>query len=374
MEIRVARQSLYQALSKIIGVVDHRQILPVLNHVKMVLSGDRMTLITTDSEMMLKSEVSLVNPVETACAFTLPAKKLFDICRSLPDSVEVKIRFESDWAVLQAEKSRFTLSMLSAADFPEIELGTALAVLALDKLSALCPLLQRTQFSMANQDVRHFLNGMRIEIGRGFIKTVAMDGHRLAINALSHEGAQTDSVVYCIVPRKAVTESLKLLSHSQLSDLPIEITISERHLQLKFSQFELITQLIESEYPNYLKLIPQEGQHQMRFNVQVFKEALQRTAILANENFRTVSLQIHNNALCIVTNNAQHEEANVRIPVEYTGEEVDVWFNINYLLDVCQVLRTEMAIMHLSPNEAGVLIEEVEGGKHDIFVIMPVKK
>lgn len=374
MEVVLHRQDLYDALNKVVSVVDHRQVLPVLNHVKLMVCERCMTLIATDSEMMLKSDAPLISHVEKTHAFTLPARKLFDICRALPESVQVHMRIEQDWVVICAEDSHFTLSTLPVAAFPNIVLGSQLAVLQLEKLSALYPLFQRTQWAMAHQDVRHFLNGMRIEIGQGFIKAVAMDGHRLAINALAHDGANLRELVHCIVPRKAIMESLKLLSQSQLADLPVSIVISQRHLQIKSSQFELVTHLIESEYPNYLKLIPQEGKANMQFDVLLFKNALQRTAILANENFRTVSLQIQNNVMCIVASNAHHEEAKVQIAVEYRGPDVDIWFNISYLLDVLNVMKSDKAIMHLSGHEAGVLIEEVGSGKHDIFVIMPVKQ
>lgn len=368
MEFSIQREKLLKPLKAVVGVLEQRQILQILSHVLICLKEQSLSITASDSEIELSGEIMLDQSVAKPIASTLPGRKLMDICRALPENAILQIQLKENQAIICSGNSRFTLSTLPANSFPKITLAARHNEFLISQKD-LHFLINRTQFAMAQQDVRYFLNGMLLEVNEGLIRTVATDGHRLALNTVTAP-VINNTIIQAIIPRKSITELNRLLDNS--SELDLCIFVSSNHIQIKANHFTLISNLIDGRYPEYTKIIPKDGKQHICFDCNHFKQALARVAILANEAFRSVRLQLRKGFARIVANNPEQEIAEEQIALDYQGEDVDIGFNINYLIDVLNTIGSGTVRLTFSSPSKSVLIEEEGGNGNSLFVIMPI--
>ena len=233
---------------------------------------------------------------------------------------------------------------------------------------ALKRLLDRTAFAMAQQDVRYLLNGMLIEMGGDYVKTVATDGHRLAMSKLQMPGASVDSR-QVIVPRKGVLELQRLLHEV---DGDIGIAIGSSYLMAESTDFTLTTKLVDGRFPDYDRVIPKNGDKLILADKLELRQALNRTAILSNEKFRGIRVNLSSGALQLSANNPEQEEAEETVSVDYQGDDLEVGFNVGYVLDVLGVIESDSVKMTLHDANSSALLED-PNVEDSIYVVMPMK-
>ena len=369
MKFSIARDALIKPLNLVAGVVERRQTLPILSNVLLALEDKTLSLTGTDLE------VELIGRVELEAAgvdgeVTVPARKLVDICKSLPEGSTIEFSLEGGKATVKAGRSRFTLSTLPAADFPAVEGGAGSVALSLDQ-SLVKQLIDGTAFAMAQQDVRYYLNGLYLEILGGRLRVVATDGHRLALATGPALVEAADTGV--IIPRKGVLELSRLLDGS----VPLELAIGTNHIRATNEQFTFTSKLVDGKFPDYERVIPKNADKSVIGERGELKQAFTRTAILSNEKYRGVRLKLSENSLDITANNPEQEQAEEAVGVQYTGTELEIGFNVSYLLDVLSVLEQPQVRLSLSDEASSALLENAEppseGEPERLYVVMPMR-
>lgn len=365
MQFTVSREALLKPLQLVAGVVERRQTLPVLSNILINLSGNQLSLTGTDLEVEMVARVTLEQPGEDG-ELTVPARKLVDICRSLPDDAELKFAMEEQRVILRSGRSRFTLSTLPATDFPNVEQGSGELQFTCEQQD-IKRLIDRTSFAMAQQDVRYYLNGMLWEVKQGQVRAVATDGHRLAMctRPVSVASAETRQA---ILPRKGVLELSRLLD----GDGQVAVILGATHIRVSTDSYTFTSKLVDGKFPDYDRVLPRGGNKEMFGSRTELRQAFGRTAILSNEKYRGVRLLLTNGLLTIVANNPEQEEAEEQVVVDYTGDSLEIGFNVSYLQDVCTVLSSENIKMTLSDSNSSALLEEPESGD-SLYVVMPMR-
>ena len=366
MKFVLSREALLQPLTQVSGVIERRQTLPVLANVLLQAEDNRVSCTGTDMEVELKADTEAT--VQEAGKITVPARKLVDICRALPDGAEIRFADEEGRAQLTSGKSRFTLSTLAAEEFPESEQAEALNEFELEE-GALRRVLEQTAFAMANHDVRYYLNGLLLELADGRVRTVATDGHRLALADLESEIEVGEEAQQVIVPRKGIMEILRLLDKGADT---VRLGVGKNHLRLARDGLVATTKLIDGRFPDYEAVIPVGAQERIQLDRDTFKSALQRAAILSNEKYRGVRLDLHKGSMQIVAHNPQQEEAQEEIEARHEIESLTVGFNVTYLMDALDAIEGEEVMLSLRDANSSCLIQAA-GDDSNRHVVMPLK-
>lgn len=366
MDIQVLREALLKPLQAISGVVEKKQTLPILSNVLLSIKDGNLLLTGTDLEIELIGFVHLES-MKADGATTVSARKLFDICRTLPEGALLSLTLEKNNLVVRASESCFKLNTLPAQDFPSLEEGDYPVQLRL-KQAALKNMLTKTSFAMGQQDVRHYLNGAFLDIGQKTIKCVAADGHRLAMSSILDEDLG-DVQAKVILPRKSVLELIRLLTTD--SEAEASVYLGENRFRAVTPEFIFTTKLINAQYPDYSRLIP-KGSLVATGDRELIKHALTRASILSNEKFRGVRFQIESTKLKITANNSDQEHAEEAVPLDYDGNSIEIGFNVAYLLDVVTTITTKTIRCIFTDASNGVLIEPSDGDD-SLYVVMPMR-
>ncbi|MDN6298111.1 MAG: DNA polymerase III subunit beta [Halomonas sp.] len=366
MKFSISREALLRPLTLVAGVVERRQTLPVLSNVLIEVDGDQVALTGTDLEVELIGR-TVASAVEQQGAATVPARKLMDICKSLPEQSDIQLSVEEGRAVLRSGRSRFTLSTLPVAEFPNIEETDGSQELSIPR-GTLKHLIETTAFAMAQQDVRYYLNGMLLEMQSHLLRAVATDGHRLAMCSRELE-VNVAEPQKLIVPRKGILELSRLLDDS---DEPVSLTLGATHVRAHTGDFTFTSKLIDGKFPDYERVVPRGGDKVMLAERAELRQVLSRTAILSNEKYRGVRLYLEPGNLKVMANNPEQEEAEESVAVEYDGPAMEMGFNVGYLIDVMGVLNEDRVQMTLADPNSSALLEE-PGGGDALYVVMPMR-
>lgn len=368
MKFLLERETLLEPLQVAMGVVEKKHTLPILSHVLLCTQGNKLSVTGTDLEIEIVGQSHAPNTSGDYQA-TLPGRKLIDICKALPELAHIEMSQEKDRVVIKSGRSRFTLAALPAEDFPNISDHQALLSFQIPQ-QELLSLFHHTHFAIAQQDVRYFLNGLLLETRSGMLRAVATDGHRLALSEIPAP-IDKDHKLQIILPRKGVVELMRLLS---VTESPVEISVGHNHARLVTEDFIFTSKLIEGRFPEYERVIPKSGDKVLSLDRDELKRALQRTAILCNEKFRSVRFELTENLLHIQANNPEHEVAEEELQVAYQQGDLSIAFNVNYLLDVLNTVPPGNVRLTLSDGNSSVLIEG-EGTIHAqaLYVIMPMR-
>ncbi|WGL65168.1 DNA polymerase III subunit beta [Pseudomonas sp. CW003PS] len=366
MHFTIQREALLKPLQLVAGVVERRQTLPVLSNVLLVVEGQQLSLTGTDLEVELVGRVTLEDAAEPG-EITVPARKLMDICKSLPSDALIDIRVDDQKLLVKAGRSRFTLSTLPANDFPTVEEGPGSLIFNLPQ-AKLRRLVERTSFAMAQQDVRYYLNGMLLEVQSGLLRAVATDGHRLAMCSMEAT-IQQEGKHQVIVPRKGILELARLLTEQ---DAEVSIVLGQHHIRANTGEFTFTSKLVDGKFPDYERVLPRGGDKLVLADRQGLREAFSRTAILSNEKYRGIRLTLAAGLLKIQANNPEQEEAEEEIVVDYNGGGLEIGFNVSYLLDVLGVMSTEQVRLILSDSNSSALLQEADNDD-SAYVVMPMR-
>ena len=365
MRFSVQREVLLKPLSQVVGVVERRQTLPVLANLLVSVSAEGVSFTGTDLEveMVARMAADLLDPGE----ITIPARKLFDICRALPDGIKIDFKQNGERVTMSAGRSRYTLSTLPAAEFPQVDNIDLLERVTLPE-ATLKELIDRTAFAMAHQDVRYYLNGTLLDLREQALRCVATDGHRLA---LCETGIELNAKARrrIIIPRKGVLELQRLLD---AGDGTVEIEFGRNHLRVRRSDFVFTTKLIDGRFPDYEAVIPIGADKILTVAREDLRAALQRASILSNEKYRGVKMELAPGRLHIVAHNPEQEEAVEELEVATHVDGLAVGFNVNYLLDALSALRGTEVMLCLRDGNSSCLIRDADN-ERSRHVIMPLR-
>ena len=381
MRLKIAKESLLNVLSHVVGAVERRHTLNILSNLKIQVTAQVLTVTGSDLEVELVASMPLN---EGACLqageTTVPARKLIDICKSLPSAALVDLQITEDQrCILKSGNSRFVLGTLPAEDYPLLSTENSQGTQVTVTQRELKRLFEKTAFAMAVQDVRFYLTGTLLEIDANQLRAVTTDGHRLA---LCETAAQSTAAqpIQAIVPRKAVGELQRLLSVEdvQLSLLigrellNVTITVANRDKEQGDTTVRFTTKLIDGKFPDYRRVIPRGGDKHVIIAHDVFKQSLQRVAILSNEKLRGVFLNFNADSLQLRANNPEQDEAIEDLAIQYADAPMEMSFNAQYLLEVLGVLDGDDVSMSMTEANQSVLVQD-PAHTDQTYVVMPMR-
>ena len=365
MKFSVQREALLRPLIQVAGVVERRQTLPVLSNLLVNATANEVRFTGTDLEVELTGTVEVA--VDQPGEMTVPARKLLDICKALPDGTRIDVEIGAEKATIKAGRSRFTLATLPANEFPvieDVEVGDS----AIIRQGDLKTIIEGTSFAMANQDVRYYLNGLLLELHDGMVRCVATDGHRLAIRDVPADLSVAETR-QMIIPRKGVMELMRLLDDE---DADLTLQFGRSHVRVALANGTFTSKLIDGKFPDYESVVPMGADLVVNADRNVLREALQRAAILSNEKYRGVRLELQPTEMRIVAHNPEQEEAVEVVEVETDIDQLAVGFNVNYMLEALGSLDGEMVSLCFKDANSSCLAKapDSESSRH---VIMPLR-
>jgi len=369
--IQTNRDALLKPLQSVIGIVERRHTIPILSNILIEKTGENLSIIATDLEIQITA-TSICQDEVPDFSITTSAKKLQDICRAFPESSQISLEKDDSRLQIKVGKSQFNLQTLPSNDFPKLVPSGENRYCLKTTQKTLKYLLNLVQYAMAQQDIRYYLNGLLLVVESKLLRVVATDGHRLgmACSPLENiEDTEERSPQEVILPRKTVIELIKLLSDK---DEEVTIEISQNQTRFSFANIILVSKIVEGRFPDYNRVIPADYQNHIQIDRILFLQSLQRASILSNEKFRGVRLVLTQNSLRTICNNSEQEEAQEEIEVSYTGEPLDIGFNVNYLLDVLTNLNNNSITLSFGDaNSSGLFT--IPGNEYFKYVVMPMR-
>ena len=364
MKFSLSREALLKPLQLVVGVVERRQTLPILSNVLLSLEGTKLSLTGTDLEVEIVGSTE-VGVAAEAGEVTVSARKFLDICRSLPEDAQVDFSSSDGKAMLKSGRSKFTLATLPANEFPSVDEGEKSIGFAV-RASMLKGLIEATSFAMAQQDVRYYLNGMLWELSTNKLRAVATDGHRMALCDGVCE-VEVQETITAILPRKGIMELSRLLGEEE-----VQVSMGSNHIRINGADYCFTSKLVDGAYPDYDRVLPKGGDKLVTGDRAELKQAFGRTAILSNEKYRGVRILLSDGAIKMVANNPEQEEAEEEVTVNYVGDDLEIGFNVSYLLDVLNVLKGADIRFTLSDSNSSALVEDAGEGSA-VYVVMPMR-
>lgn len=366
MQFSTQRSDLLSALQNVIGVVERKQTMPILSSVLVDARDGYLVITATDLELELITFCTAV--VAAPGSVAIPARKLFDICRGLQNDSEISVDIDEGRVRVRSGHARFMLSHMPSSDWPSIDDFESGARFEIQE-GTLKRLLDKTEFAMAHQDVRYYLNGMLFVLHPDRIRCVATDGHRLALSEAEAQ-LSLEQAEQAIVPRKAIIEMAKLLDSG--SETAVALQLSKNHMRIELPGLKFTTKLIDGRFPDYERVIPADNDKRLTANRDAIRQALSRAAILSNEKIGGVRLSLDDGQLRIQSQNVDREEAEDQLAVDYQDGEIVIGFNVHYLLDALTAMDSDEITLDLSNENSSGLLKEKDSDKSR-FVVMPMR-
>jgi len=366
MNIKINRDTLLKPLSSVSSIVERRHTLPILSNLLLVVKQNKIALTATDLEMQISLSVDTARSEEVST--TVSAKKLLDICRSLPENSEISLTTQDNRIQVKAGKSRFNLQTLPAADYPLMTKAAGNTTTAITiSQNTLKQLFKQVEFAMAQQDIRYYLNGLLFEVIANRVNVVGTDGHRLSFTSTKLN--QNYEKQELILPRKTVIELIKLLDDSD-EDVVIEITTGQ--VNFTFNDIQLISKVIDGKFPDYTRVIPVGHQNSFTVDRMTILLAMQRASILSNEKYRGIRMVLAKNSLRLISTNSEQEEAEEELELNYTGSGLDVGFNVTYMIDVLNNVSSENIVFSFADANSSCLVTVPDDNDYK-YVVMPMR-
>lgn len=370
MQLRIERNTLVTLLQKVVGVVDRKQTLPILGNVLIQSGAGRLRVTATDLEVELIAEAPL-DSSDTSQSITVPGRKFFDICRSLPEGQVIDLTFKDERLQVNCGKARFALATLPAAGFPNFDSAVLLdqaTEVSIDS-HLLRAALDKSMFAMASQDVRFYLNGLLLDVGGQALRAIASDGHRLAWCEQTHGVEVNGAARNAILPRKGVAELYRLLA-----DAPerIELTVGSNALRARLDNSVFSVKLVDAKYPDYRRVIPSDLGRVIYADKEALKQAVARVAVVCQEKLKGVRFVFETNSLTVSANGTDQEEATDTLDVEYTDAPFETAYNGSYILDALGHCQSERVSISVADSSTACIIE----GNEDVgsrFIVMPLR-
>lgn len=364
--LKATQEQFIASLQCVAGIVERRHTLPILANVMLQKTGDELQLTTSDLEIQIRTHASLGGDKGTFST-TVGARKLMDILKSMPSDQTITLESNQSKLILKSGKSRFTLQSLPADDFPLVQESSSYGPIFSIPQKTLKALLQQVSFSMAVHDIRYYLNGILFVAEGKQLNLVATDGHRLAYTSATLESDVPKQEV--ILPRKTVLELLRLLNDK---DGNISMQFASNQAKFSFDGNDFVTKLVEGKFPDYNRVIPKSHKNSITLGKTALLTILQRIAILTTDKFKGVRINLDSGVLRVASSNAEQEEAIDEIEVDYSGDSIEIGFNVTYLIDVLVNMNEEMVRMDLADSNSSVLVT-IPDNAYFKYVVMPMR-
>jgi DNA polymerase III subunit beta len=364
--VKTNRDTLLRPLQIVSGIVERRHTLPILANILIRKDGEKVSFLSTDIEVQITTNAAIGSGSEVT-ATTVAARKLLDILRTLPDTGDVTMTLANKRMTVQSGKSRFALQTLAAEEFPTVAQAEHFNAKLTLPQKTLKHLFNMVHFSMAQQDIRYYLNGLLLVVEGNSVIAVATDGHRLAFCQVATEQDLPRQEV--IIPRKTILELQRLLEDT---DQPVELEIANNQIKLSFADIELISKLVEGKFPDYTRVVPKGYKNNFTLSRDALLRSLQRAAIMTSDKFKGVRCIISPGSMKISSTNADQEEAVEELEIDYGGDSVDIGFNVTYLLDVLNNLKCDQVNIALGDANSSALISIPENPDFK-YVVMPMR-
>ena len=366
MELVVRKNDLLRELQLVQGIVERKNTIPILANVLIEAKGDEVRMLATDLEVALRSKCNA--SVAKGGSLTLPAKKLYEVVKALPET-DVRIQEDKNGVKVAADRFDSRMQTLPREDFPTLPdvSGKAKATLPRD---AVRQMVGKTQFAITGEDTRYFLNGAKFVLKPDSLTLVATDGHRLALVDVKHAVGVTQDVGV-ILPKKTLLELGKLLSEGE-GDITFES--GENHLFFEVGGRVLISRMIDGQFPAYERVIPKGNDKLIEFDRERLTSAVKRVALLSNERSRAVKFEIDKGKVEVTSSSSEFGEAREQIAVDYTGSAMAISFNAQYVLDFLNVVETDIVSLSLKDEVSQAVMKPVGAEGYDYtYVIMPMR-
>jgi len=367
MKFTTEKNEIVDALQMGASIAERRQTIPILANLRIVAKEGKIEITATDLEIQIKTLTEVKKVVEEG-EITVSARKMSELCRSLPDKEALEFDLNNGKLTVSSKNFHADFATISALDFPELEIKEETNSLSISS-SALQRLLNKTAFCMASQDVRYYLNGLLVEYKGGEVNAVATDGHRLALATSPIDKTSPIDGQRQILPRKAVLELSKILRQENED---IKITFGNSSLSIQDKNLDFSTKLIDGKFPDYEKVLPSGDPNSLEVSKESLQSALSRASVLSNEKYRGVRFALDKNTLKLTANNPEKESAEELLDVNYNGNPMEIGFNIGYLLDVLGTIETDNVELNFYGEESSCLIRE-PGNQAEVYVIMPMR-
>jgi DNA polymerase-3 subunit beta len=365
MQIKINRDILLKPLTNVTGIVERRHTLPILSNLLLVAKNNNVQLTATDLEMQIS--LNFESKFNGELSTTISAKKLLDICRSLPEGIDIDMVSSESRITVKAGKSRFNLQTLPAADYPVMTKVASEGISIKISQQEFKKLLKQVEFAMAQQDIRYYLNGLLLEVNGNQLNLVGTDGHRLSFTSTSLN--QTFDKSDVILPRKTIIELIKLLDDSEDE---VTIEMSPGQVNFNFNEVRLISKVIDGKFPDYHRVIPTGHQNTFTVNRLEILTAMQRASILSNEKYRGIRMVLSDSNLKLISTNTEQEEAEEELEVDYKKDALDIGFNVTYLIDVLNNTQQEKVNFAFADANSSCLITVPDDNQYK-YVVMPIK-
>lgn len=367
MQFDVTKQVLLKAISNVNGAVEKKNTIPVLQNIKIEASDEKVTLSATDMDILVNS--SFTAGMKNGGTTTVPAQMFFDIVRKIPDGTNIVISQEgANILHIQYGKSKFNLPCIDAGEFPSLsegELGEEIEVEA----SKLSQMIDKTRFAISSDETRYYLNGLFLQAfdnnGKFELRTVATDGHRMALSFL--ENVKINNAFGVILPKKSVAEIKRIIGDLQV----VKISVSRVKIKIATEHTTIISKLIDGEYPNYDKVLPKENNQVAVVNKREFLDAVDRVSTVATDKNRLLKMVVENGKLNLQVNTNDGSFAYEELEINYSGDKIEAGLNSRFLMDILSQVDKEEVILKFKDNFSPVLIEAKD--LNSTFVLMPVR-
>ena len=365
MDFYILKEEIVKSLNLTLGVVEKRQTLPILSNVLIEVDESSLKLTATDLESEI-STTSTISNFKSGGKTTAPARKLSDLCRLLPDMAEIHFFLDGDNLKIESGSGKYNLSTLPSDDFPVFEFEDSQGQINISSEN-LKTIIMKTSFAMGNQDWRHYLNGLFISIDDKNITSVATDAHRLALASSTLNEASMETTDG-IVPRKSINEIGKLVGDNSENVL---IKISQSSILVEAAGTKFVSKLIEGKFPDYEQVIPTGESSLLVIDRKNFSDSLSRVSVLSSEKYKGVRIITKKNSLNISANNPEKEQGEEVVACEYSGEEIDIAFNVNYLQEILSTIDSEKIEINFFGSEKSCLITD-PNSENLKYVVMPL--
>lgn len=367
MKFKINRDTLLNAMQSICGVVERKPVMEAYANVFLRVARDKVTLITSDGDVELSTQIHQDFPEEKE--LLTGARKLLDICRTLPEDSMLDVDAGDSEVRIRSARSQFKLRTYPRDSFALVDVGEQKVKVRLDSV-VMRRMIAKTQFSMADNDVRYYLNGLLLELRDDGVSAVATDGHRLALSEVPVDTGISETR-QIIIPKKGVTELNRILSRSEEV---AELNITANHISLSLGDERFTSKLIDGNYPDFRRVLPAESATPVIANREELHKCLERVSILDAERHRGVEMNIGSEGcLQLSYKNSEEEEVQVELDIEYEGEPIETGFNVRYLLNVLEAIESEKVLCSIEGADGKCMIR-ADSDESERYLIMPMNR
>jgi DNA polymerase III subunit beta len=364
MKYSLPKENLLDELQLLQGIVEKRNTMPILANILMNVSGTEIELTGTDLEVGLRTHFGA--DIQKPGAITVNGKKIFEIVKSLPDGQNVAVELKGETLEITAGESEFKVLCMQKEDYPQVpeakfEKGIRLP------LKGFKEMIDRVFYAIT-QEQRYYLNGALLSLKNKSMELVSTDGHRLSYVAKGEDGLKPEKDISVIVAKKTLSELRKF------EDETVEFDFDDNNLFFRVGARTLISRIIESKFPNYQAVIPKDNPNTLSIGRDELAGAIRRVSLLSAERSKGIKFYLEKNRMRLFSSNPEIGEARDRLDVEYKGQDIEIGFNSQYLLDFLTAVPSERVAFEIKDENSAVLLKpEGEEGLKNIYVLMPMK-